>query len=132
MMSEVEVANAAYIASKWAVGGFAETIALEVASFGVKVTALEPGGMRTNWGKRAFGTCLPCCRIMKPRLGKQFGNLKHIGAMNQAIPKRSRKSSSASLKPIVCRLTSCSAQTYSREHLELTQREMLRLSGGGP
>jgi len=47
--------NAAYVASKWAVGGFAETVALEVAPFGVKVTALEPGGMRTNWGKRAFG-----------------------------------------------------------------------------
>ncbi len=48
--------NASYIASKWAVGGFTETIALEVAAFGVKVTALEPGGMRTNWGKRAFGS----------------------------------------------------------------------------
>ena len=36
--------NAAYLASKWAVGGFTETIALEVAPFGVKVTALEPGG----------------------------------------------------------------------------------------
>ena len=48
--------NASYIASKWAVGGFTETIALEVAPFGVKVTALEPGGMRTNWGKRAFGS----------------------------------------------------------------------------
>jgi len=47
--------NASYIASKWAVGGFTETIALEVAPFDVKVTALEPGGMRTNWGKRAFG-----------------------------------------------------------------------------
>jgi NAD(P)-dependent dehydrogenase (short-subunit alcohol dehydrogenase family) len=47
--------NAAYVAAKWAVGGFAETVALEVAPFGVKVTALEPGGMRTNWGKRAFG-----------------------------------------------------------------------------
>lgn len=48
--------NASYIASKWAVGGFTETIALEVAPFDVKVTALEPGGMRTNWGKRAFGS----------------------------------------------------------------------------
>jgi NAD(P)-dependent dehydrogenase (short-subunit alcohol dehydrogenase family) len=45
--------NAAYFASKWAVGGFTEGIALETAPFGVKVTALEPGGMRTNWGKRA-------------------------------------------------------------------------------
>ena len=38
---------------KWAVGGFTEAIALEVAGFGVKVCALEPGGMRTNWGNRA-------------------------------------------------------------------------------
>ena len=45
--------NAAYFASKWAVGGFTEGVALETASFGVKVTALEPGAMRTNWGKRA-------------------------------------------------------------------------------
>ena len=47
--------NAAYHASKWAVGGFTEALAAEIAPFGVKVTALEPGGMRTNWGQRAFG-----------------------------------------------------------------------------
>lgn len=45
--------GAAYHAAKWAVGGFTEAIALEVASFGVRVCALEPGGMRTNWGNRA-------------------------------------------------------------------------------
>jgi len=42
-----------YHAAKWAVGGFTEALAQEVAPFGVKVTALEPGGMRTNWGTRA-------------------------------------------------------------------------------
>ena len=45
--------NAAYHAAKWAVGGFTEAIAQEVAVFAVKVCALEPGGMRTNWGNRA-------------------------------------------------------------------------------
>jgi NAD(P)-dependent dehydrogenase (short-subunit alcohol dehydrogenase family) len=45
--------SAAYHAAKWAVGGFTEALAQEVASFGVKVCALEPGGMRTNWGTRA-------------------------------------------------------------------------------
>jgi NAD(P)-dependent dehydrogenase (short-subunit alcohol dehydrogenase family) len=45
--------NASYHAAKWGVGGFTEAVALETAPFGVKVTALEPGGMRTNWGKRA-------------------------------------------------------------------------------
>src|SRR5512133_1422610 len=45
--------NAAYHAAKWAIGGFTEAIAQEVAAFRVKVCALEPGGMRTNWGNRA-------------------------------------------------------------------------------
>jgi len=34
-------------------GGFTESLAKEVAPFGVKVCALEPAGMRTNWGARA-------------------------------------------------------------------------------
>lgn len=45
--------NSGYHAAKWAVGGFTESLAQEVAPFGVKVCALEPGGMRTNWGVRA-------------------------------------------------------------------------------
>src|SRR5882672_2000994 len=45
--------SAGYHAAKWAVGGFTESLAQEVGPFGVKVCALEPGGMRTNWGARA-------------------------------------------------------------------------------
>jgi NAD(P)-dependent dehydrogenase (short-subunit alcohol dehydrogenase family) len=45
--------SAGYHAAKWAVGGFTESLAQEVAPLGVKVCALEPGGMRTNWGARA-------------------------------------------------------------------------------
>ena len=52
-MCSSDLGNAAYHAAKWAVGGFTEGIAAELAPFGVKVCALEPGGMRTNWGKRA-------------------------------------------------------------------------------
>src|SRR6476661_2814415 len=37
--------STAYHAAKWAVGGFTESLAQEVAPFGVKVCALEPGGM---------------------------------------------------------------------------------------
>ncbi|MGE9692730.1 SDR family NAD(P)-dependent oxidoreductase [Streptomyces sp. NRRL F-5630] len=40
----------AYQSAKWAVGGFSEVLAAETASFGVKVTVIEPGGMRTDWG----------------------------------------------------------------------------------
>ena len=87
--------------------------------------------MRAKDYDERLEACLRCCRIMMPRLEKLSGNLKHIGAMNQAILKRSRKSSSVSLKPIVCRPTSSLAQTHSKGHLELTQREMLLLSDGG-
>ncbi len=44
---------ASYHSAKWAVGGFTEAIAQEVAAFGVRVCALEPGGMKTNYGNRA-------------------------------------------------------------------------------
>lgn len=39
----------AYQAAKWAVGGFSEVLAQEVAPLGIRVTVLEPGGMRTDW-----------------------------------------------------------------------------------
>ena len=40
---------AAYQSAKWAVEGFSEVLAKEVAPFGVKVTIIEPGGFRTDW-----------------------------------------------------------------------------------
>jgi NAD(P)-dependent dehydrogenase (short-subunit alcohol dehydrogenase family) len=45
--------NTPYHAAKWAVGGFSDALALEVAPFGVRVCTLEPGGIRTNWARRA-------------------------------------------------------------------------------
>jgi NAD(P)-dependent dehydrogenase (short-subunit alcohol dehydrogenase family) len=43
------VGLSAYQSAKWAVGGFSTVLALEVAPLGIKVTVLEPGGMRTDW-----------------------------------------------------------------------------------
>lgn len=39
---------AAYQAAKWAVGGFSEVLAREVGPLGIRVTCIEPGGMRTD------------------------------------------------------------------------------------
>ena len=39
-----------YHASKWALEGFSQALAQEVASFGIKVTVIEPGGFSTDWG----------------------------------------------------------------------------------
>jgi len=45
--------NTPYHAAKWAVGGFSDSLAMEIAPLGVKVCTLEPGGIRTNWARRA-------------------------------------------------------------------------------
>jgi NAD(P)-dependent dehydrogenase (short-subunit alcohol dehydrogenase family) len=38
-----------YHASKWALEGFSQALAQEVASFGIHVTLVEPGGFSTDW-----------------------------------------------------------------------------------
>jgi NAD(P)-dependent dehydrogenase (short-subunit alcohol dehydrogenase family) len=39
----------AYHASKWALEGFSQSLAAEVADFGIHVTVIEPGGFATDW-----------------------------------------------------------------------------------
>jgi NAD(P)-dependent dehydrogenase (short-subunit alcohol dehydrogenase family) len=39
----------AYHASKWALEGFSQSLAQEVAGFGINVTLIEPGGFSTDW-----------------------------------------------------------------------------------
>src|SRR5690606_2852313 len=39
-----------YHASKWALEGFSQSLALEVAEYGVHVTLVEPAGFSTDWG----------------------------------------------------------------------------------
>jgi NAD(P)-dependent dehydrogenase (short-subunit alcohol dehydrogenase family) len=41
--------NSMYHATKWGIEGFAESVAEEVASFGIGVTIVEPGGARTEF-----------------------------------------------------------------------------------
>jgi NAD(P)-dependent dehydrogenase (short-subunit alcohol dehydrogenase family) len=40
----------AYQTAKFAVEGFSEVLTAEVKSLGIKVTIVEPGGFRTDWG----------------------------------------------------------------------------------
>lgn len=43
-----------YCASKWALEGLSLTLADEVADLGIKVTNIEPGGMRTDYAGRSL------------------------------------------------------------------------------
>jgi NAD(P)-dependent dehydrogenase (short-subunit alcohol dehydrogenase family) len=75
--------NSPYHAAKWAVGGFSESLAAEVAPFGVKICALEPGGIRTNWGARANRDTPELLPDYEPSVGEFAKRLKsHWGQEN--------------------------------------------------
>jgi NAD(P)-dependent dehydrogenase (short-subunit alcohol dehydrogenase family) len=80
--------GAAYHASKWAVGGFTEAIAQEVAAFGVKVCALEPGGMRTNWGNRAYADVPILLPEYEPSVGALVKHLESYWGHETSDPAR--------------------------------------------
>jgi NAD(P)-dependent dehydrogenase (short-subunit alcohol dehydrogenase family) len=46
----------AYQTAKFAVEGFSEVLNAEVKPLGIKVTIVEPGGFRTDWGGSSMGT----------------------------------------------------------------------------
>src|SRR5439155_4361671 len=78
--------SAGYHAAKWAVGGFTESLAQEVAPFGVKVCALEPGGMRTNWGARAHQDTPDLLPDYEPSVGAVVTTLKSHWGQENADP----------------------------------------------
>ncbi|MFJ2393306.1 MULTISPECIES: SDR family oxidoreductase [unclassified Streptomyces] len=45
-----------YHASKWALEGISQSLAQEVAPFGIKVTLIEPGGFATDWAGSSSST----------------------------------------------------------------------------
>ena len=53
--------NSLYHASKWGIEGFCESVAQEVAPFGIGVTIVEPGGARTEfrYGSAQVATLMP-------------------------------------------------------------------------
>ncbi|MBB2929022.1 SDR family NAD(P)-dependent oxidoreductase [Paraburkholderia silvatlantica] len=71
---------AAYQSAKWAVGGFTEVLRQELAPIGIHMTALEPGGMATDWGTEAGSRIPPLLPEYEPSIGallKLFAD--HIG-----------------------------------------------------
>jgi NAD(P)-dependent dehydrogenase (short-subunit alcohol dehydrogenase family) len=59
----------AYQAAKWAVSGFTEAVAQELAPFGVRMIAVEPGGMRTEWGATAHREPVDLLPDYQPTVG---------------------------------------------------------------
>lgn len=71
---------AAYQSAKWAVGGFTEVLRQELAPIGIYVTALEPGGMATDWGTEAGSQIPPLLPEYEPSIGALLQLFaEHIG-----------------------------------------------------
>jgi NAD(P)-dependent dehydrogenase (short-subunit alcohol dehydrogenase family) len=80
--------STAYHAAKWAVSGFTESLAQEVAPFGVKVCALEPGGMRTNWGTRAHQDTPQLLPDYEPSVGAIVKALRPLWGHENSDPSK--------------------------------------------
>src|SRR5579863_7851234 len=82
--------NTPYHAAKWAVGGFSDALAMEVAPFGVKVCTLEPAVFGPT-GRGAQGrTPQICCRSMRHRSVRYSSCCKVSKDVRKAIRGRSR------------------------------------------
>jgi NAD(P)-dependent dehydrogenase (short-subunit alcohol dehydrogenase family) len=81
--------NTPYHAAKWAVGGFSDSLAMEVAPFGVKVCTLEPGGIRTNWTRRAVQKVPVLLPAYETTVGSFLKMLRGIEARSEGDPRKS-------------------------------------------
>lgn len=81
---------AAYQAAKFAVEGFSEVLHNEVGPLGIKVTIIEPGAFRTDWG----GTSMRIPAVgqdYEETVGKINEYRKNIDGQQQGDPERAAK-----------------------------------------
>ncbi|MBK4347691.1 SDR family oxidoreductase [Lacisediminihabitans changchengi] len=66
-----------YHASKWALEGLTESLAGEIAGFGIKVTLVEPGGFDTDWAgaSAVFADPLPAYGPLHEDMAAQMANI---------------------------------------------------------
>jgi NAD(P)-dependent dehydrogenase (short-subunit alcohol dehydrogenase family) len=80
--------NTPYHAAKWAVGGFSDALAMEVAPFGVKICTLEPGGIRTNWARRAGQNAPDLLPDYEASVGSILKMLRSLEGRSEGDPRK--------------------------------------------
>ena len=77
-----------YHATKYAVEGFSESLALEVAPLGIKVTIVEPSGFRTDWAGRSAAEARNRIADYAPTAGKNLDNIRGASGKQRGDPVR--------------------------------------------
>jgi NAD(P)-dependent dehydrogenase (short-subunit alcohol dehydrogenase family) len=80
-----------YQLSKWAVEGFSEVLAKEVAPFGVQVTIVEPGAFRTDWAGASMSIMENLHEAYEPTVGHTAARLRKSSGIQPGDPKRAAK-----------------------------------------
>jgi NAD(P)-dependent dehydrogenase (short-subunit alcohol dehydrogenase family) len=84
-----------YHASKWALEGFSQALANEVAAFGIHVTLVEPGGFSTDWAGPSSSTATPL-----PAYAEIHAEAQRIREQRSASPGDPTASAAAILKVV--------------------------------
>jgi NAD(P)-dependent dehydrogenase (short-subunit alcohol dehydrogenase family) len=77
-----------YHATKYAVEGFSESLALEVAPLGIKVTIVEPSGFRTDWAGRSAAEARNRIADYAPTAGRNLENIRGNSGRQAGDPVR--------------------------------------------
>ncbi|MGW3787431.1 oxidoreductase [Micromonospora chokoriensis] len=77
----------AYQAAKWAVSGFSGVLAREVAAFGIRITSVEPGGLRTDWAGSSMSE-LPISEPYRPVIDPAVQRLRQGSGKQPGDPVR--------------------------------------------
>ena len=80
--------NSPYHAAKFAVGGFSDSLAAEVGPFGVKVCTLEPGGIQTDFRRRAGAALPPLLPEYEPSVGPTYDRMADADTPLENSPER--------------------------------------------